>query len=429
MRWISFTGVSLALLVIAAPADGRVLVSPVGVRGPALAVNGSGATAVAWERRTRGSFAVEARVGRGTLGLGRTQRLSAKGFTPAVAVGADGTAAVQWLEFGSRGTSRVRVAVARRGRPFGAAQTIETRRANVAVAGVAVQPGGRVVAVFRRSGGSLAFAVARRGRGFGTARELTAAGPLGGASVAVDPRDGAVVVAYGTPLRTPTGAADRAFNVQAAVRTLRPGDAAFSPPVIVSGQDPAQEEPNAEAYPRAIAGPGGAGVVFAVSGQDPRRVRVALRAADGSWTPARTAGSTVAEGQFPASATAALPRGGAVVAAWLDRRYVVDRLVSSVPTATFARGGGAFAEPAAFDGGRAGGRAVAASAAGGRSFVAWVAGRSVRLTSLGADDPAFRPARTIGAGADGDVLLAGAGERAVAAWQEGDRLALATIAR
>lgn len=428
MRWMSSAGVSLVLMFVAAPADGRVLVSPSGVRGPALAINDLGATAVAWERSARGTFAVEARVGQGTLGLGRTQRLSSKGSTPAVAVGADGTAAVQWLEYGPRGQRRVRVAVARDGRPFGVPQTIETRRANVGVVGVAVQPSGRVVAVFWRSGASLAFAVAPRGRGFGAAQQLTATGSLGGASLSVDPRDGAVVVAYGTPLRKPAGDADRAFNVQAAVRTLGPADATFSAPVIVSGQDPAAEAPSAEAYPRAVAGPGGAGVVFEVAGQAPRRVRVALRAADGSWGPARTAGSTAGEGQFPASATAALPRGGAAVAAWLDQRYVVDRLVSSVPNATSARGGDAFAEPTAFDGPRPGGRAIAAAAAGSRSFVAWVAGRSLRLTSLD-EGSAFRRVRTMSTSADGDVLLAGAGERAVAAWQERDRLALTTIKR
>jgi hypothetical protein len=47
------------------------------------------------------------------------------------------------------------VAVARPGHGFGAAQVLDQRTSNMAPVGVAVQPGGRVVAIWQRGRGQL----------------------------------------------------------------------------------------------------------------------------------------------------------------------------------------------------------------------------------------------------------------------------------
>ncbi len=202
-------------LVAVAPAAQAAPVSPSQVRIPQVAVNANGRTVVAWERLTNGRFSVEARTGGAPLKLGRIHRLARQGFDPQVAVGADGTAAVMWLESGARGPRSIRVAVARPGHGFGAGQLVERRRANVGPVGVAIQPSGRVVAVWRRSSAALAYALAPRNRAFRDARRLTTIGPITSGSMALDPRDGAVLVAYGTPLTAAPLA-----NQQAGVRTL-----------------------------------------------------------------------------------------------------------------------------------------------------------------------------------------------------------------
>jgi hypothetical protein len=53
----------------------------------------------------------------------------------------------------------------------------------------------------------------------------------------------------------------------------------------------------------------------------------------------------------------------------------------------------------------------------------------VRVVRRAPGAVAFGAARTLVAAGDGDVLLAGAGTRAIAGWQQGDRLRLMNLAR
>ena len=88
--------------------------------------------------------------------------------------------------------------------------------------------------------------------------------------MALDPRDGAVVVAYGTPLvpSPPT-------NQQAAARTLSPGASEFSAPSVLSSPGNLDESSGT-----AVAGPGGVAMVFTTRAQA-LTLNVARRTADG----------------------------------------------------------------------------------------------------------------------------------------------------
>jgi hypothetical protein len=164
-------------------------------------------------------------------------------------------------------------------------------------------------------------------------------------------------------------------------------------------------------------------------------VRVARRAADGAWTAAATASATEVEGgaRFPGAVTAALPADGAIVAAWLDRRYRPgdnDRLLASVATGAIAPPGVPFAAPFALSPASGTVLDIQAVAAGPAAYLAWAtpAGGPVRVVRRAPGAVAFGAARTLAAAGDGDVLLAGAGARAIAGWQQGDRLRLAALA-
>ncbi|HUR84891.1 MAG TPA: hypothetical protein VMY78_06060 [Solirubrobacteraceae bacterium] len=411
------TAVVLTLAAAATPATAAP-VSPSQVRFPQVAVNANGTTAVAWERLTRGRFAVEARLGRAPLKLGRTRKLARQGFNPQVAVGADGTAAVMWLEQGSRGMRSVRVAVARPRHGFGTGQLVERRRANMGQVGVAVQPSGRVVAVWRRSSSELAFALAPRNRAFRKARALTAIGPITSGSMALDPRDGVVVVAYGTPLSLSPLA-----NQQAGVRTLAPAASAFSGQTVLTATGIA-----GEASPVAVAGPGGAAVASTISGDRPS-LSLARRAADGSWSaPELVADTNYGEGRFARGLKVALPADGSAVAAWANTTENfagLGGMIGSQVVASFAPRGGRFGAPRTItpEGVLHGVPSVAA--AGNEAFVASAVTHGPVLLA-GVSEQSIGVVPLTGNG-DGDVLLAAGGSHVVAIYQRDDRLRLKIV--
>ena len=409
----------IALGLSASPARAATTVSPSGVRSPVMAVDGKAGIAVAWERRVGQGFVVEARTGSGVRGLGRIHRLGA-GTGPRVAIGADGTRAVQWVDFTPRGVRRVRVAVARAGRGFGRAQVVESRRANLGTIGLAIQPDGRIVSVHRASSSTIRVAMAPPGRSFGPRRVSVRTRSVGESSITLDPRDGAVLVGYSTPARL--GAAS-----QVAVGSLPVGADSFSPPVLPSG-DPGESEESGTV----VSGPGGAAVVFRRVERETRFIRVALRRADGTWTPPRTAGSLPIreDAPFHAAETAALPSDGSLSVGWLERRYDVDRLVSEQPFAAVAEAGSESgnlpaATPLAPRALQVGGFGLAA--AGRDAYAGWaIAGRvTVALRPQGAGG--FTSTRTLSTQGDGDLVLAADGDRAYAAWQEGDRFRVTAL--
>src|SRR5689334_22598325 len=85
-----------------------IAVSPVHIRDPALAVDAHGQTVAAWTRTGSHLDEAQARIG------GRPARALGRGFDPAVAIGADGTAAVAMTVPG-KGTA---AAIARPGHDF-----------------------------------------------------------------------------------------------------------------------------------------------------------------------------------------------------------------------------------------------------------------------------------------------------------------------
>lgn len=419
MRLLIPTASVLTALAAAAPAPAAT-VSPTKVRAPQVAVNADGATVVAWERLTKRAIAIEARSGDAPLELGRSRRLSAKGHNLQAAVGTDGTKAVMWLEDGASGVRSIRVAVARPGHGFGRGRLVDRRRANMAVVGVAVQPSGRVVAVWRRSIGRLAVALARRNHGFGSARNLAAIAQLAAGAIAVDPRDGSVSVAYGTPVSNAP-----ATNQQAAARTLTLSAGTFSAPTVLSAG--ADTSPLAEAFPALASGPAGVGVAFSQSG-DPGSLNLVRRNADGTWAARERIGlANYGANTFVSGLQATLPADGSSAAAWsIDTESGgLGNVVASQTVASIAAPGSPFGQLQALTptGGRFSRPAVAS--AGDEAFVA---------TAL-AHGPVLLATRALGAGVfgtpvaltdrgDGDVLLAAAGSHVLAAYQRGDRLQL-----
>jgi hypothetical protein len=414
-------------VMVAAPASAAT-VSPVGIRSPQLAVGNTGRTVVAWERVRRRPFAIEvqARAGRAPDRLGSVLR-APRGQQPVVAAGADGTAAVGWRESGRP----PRVAIARPGRRFGRAQRVR----GIGLLALAVQPNGRVVAIGLGGKGDspdtriLRVALARRGRGFGKSRVIGSVNYLHDVSLAVDPRDGAVVLAHRTPItREPPG------GDQAAARTLAQTAASFSPPTVVSPS---------EGSAVAVSGPGGAGIAFLARDPLGEASLSLVRRTGDSWGSAeRIAAAPWAPVSSPACAhlngySATLPADGAVVASWgvliesvcggpfEDQDYREDRGVFASIAAPNSAFGGRFslARPDANFG------SPVVAAAGDEAFVAaaehnggrvWLARRAPGATSLGTP-------RTLTRSGDGDVLLAAGGAHVLVAYQRNDRLRLRIV--
>jgi hypothetical protein len=410
--------VLLATIAAAVPAEAAT-VSPTGVRFPQIAVNADGATVVAWERKTKDGFAVEARTGAGPLKLGRTQRLARIGRNPRVTIGADGTRAVQWLEDARRGARTVRVAIARPGHNFGKSRLLERRKANMATVAVAVQPNGRVVAVWSRTTGRLGFALASRNHAFGTARDLTTTGPVSASTIALDPRDGAVVLAYGTPV-----SATPPTNQQAAARTLTPSATAFSAPVVLS--DPAGLS---ESHPSVV---GGAGTGVAYTQTVPSlSLRIARRKGDGTWlAPEVVATPAYGPDVYAVGLQATLPADGSALAAWSVSTEpggggsISSRTVASIAPAPR----GAFGLPAALTPANEIYKSTAVASAGAEAFIATAKAHGpVLLATKAAGATTLGAPVTLASDGDGDVLLAAAGRHVIAAWQRDDRLRVHTV--
>lgn len=415
----------VACLAVAAPAS-AVTVSPTHVRFPQVAVDGHGRTVVAWERLTKGRFMLEARLGGSPLTLRRAQVLTRNSDGPRVAIGDDGSAAVMWTEFGDHGSRSLRVAVARPGHRFGRGQLLDHRTANVATVGLAIQPNGRVVAVWRRKGALLGYALASRGKPFRAAHDLTNFSQLSEPSVVLDRRDGAVVVAYGTPLSPapPT-------NPQAGVRTIKPAEPAFSAPTVLTGVTGSATGPLDEAHPVAVSGPAGTGVAYSIIGRT-FGLFLARRAADGSWpTRERIAPTGAVPDVFAQNLQATLPAGGSAVAAWsvvTEAPGGLGAVVSSQAVTSIAQPAAPFGPPQALTPAGATFSPPELVSAGGEAFVASARKDGpVLVARRPAGAAAFaRPAALTDKG-DGDVVLAAGGSRVVAGYQQGDRLMLRVL--
>jgi hypothetical protein len=415
---------AFAALAATTPATAATI-SPTHVRFPQVAVNSHGRTVVAWERLSHGAFSVEARIGDGVERLGRTVRLAAKGYAPRVAVGSDGTVAVQWTQPGPGRDVRILVAIARPGHGLAAPQTVEQRKGLVAPVGVAVQPNGRVVAIWRRSARRIAVALARPGHRFDTGKTLAAIGPLDGGALTIDPRDGTVVVPYGTPLGTTPS-----VNQQAAVVTLSPTAAAFSSPIVLSATGPGSGAFN-EARPVAVSGPGGAAVAYTVSA-DPGSLSIARRDADGSWRTRELIETAPAvEDVFAEGLQATIAADGSAVAAWSVVQEASNGLggnLGSQTVASIAGRAAGFGAPISLTPAGAKFGFPSITAAGDEVFVAsaeehgrvLLSTRAAGATSFGA------PVRITSEG-DGDALLAAAGRHVVLAYQQADRLHLKVV--
>jgi hypothetical protein len=121
---------------------------------------------------------------------------------------------------------------------------------------------------------------------------------------------------------------------------------------------------------------------------------------------------------------AALPADGAVLAAWAERGSR-----SSIPSAAIAPAGLPFAATRTL-GPPSAVTPVQALAAGAAAWIAWSSPRGgpVRIVGRAPGASRFGAPRALAAAGDGDILLAAARERAIAAWQPGDRLRLTALA-
>jgi hypothetical protein len=410
-----------AALATAAPAPAATI-SRAGVRFARLAVNADGATVVAWERASRGAFGIEAREGARPGALARTQRLSPKGYQPLVAVGDDGTKAVMWIEPGARGTNTVRAAIARPGHRFGTPRTVRRQVANLSPIAVAVQPTGRVVAIWSR-GRTAAAALARRGHAFGRPQSL---GATSGTDVVSDPRDGSVIVQQGPSLILP-GATQPGD-----VRTLSPAASSFSAPLPGPSTGAALASLSGLG-PVLVAGPGGVAAVATAMTNDATAIVFTRRAADGTWAPpALVATIPFVEATFVEGVTAALPADGSAVVAWSLVTEVPSGLGGNLGSQTFASVAGpsaAFGATQPLTAGaphRFGFPSVAA--AGDEAFVASAEPHgSVVVSSRTAGATTLAPPATLTSSGDGDVVLAAGGRNVVAVYQRQDRLRLKIV--
>jgi hypothetical protein len=290
----------------------------------------------------------------------------------------------------------------------------------VSPAGVAVQPNGRVVAAFRPKPTRLAFALAPRNRRFAHNRSLGIAGSTRDTAIALDPRDGAVVLAAGTP-----PSATPPTNQQAAVRVLPMTSVHFSAPIVLS--DPSGL---AEARPVVVSGSGGTGVAYTQTASS-TTLNLVRRNADGTWAPReRIASPAYGEDVFAVGLRATLPADGSALAAWtIDTETgglggsIGKQTVWSVAPPSAAFGAPVPMTPA---GERYGATAVAS--AGSDAFLATAEAHGpVILAMRSAGSSTLGPPRLLTSDGDGDVLLAAAGSHVVAAWQQHDRLRILTV--
>jgi hypothetical protein len=386
---LAVLAVAAVVLPVPAAARAALAVSPTRVSSPAVAVGAGGDTVVAWARVLRKRVVIEARAGREPDSLGPVQRFTA-GSGPRVAVGADGSAAMIWVERG--GT--LRAALARPGRRFGAARAIGTAHHT---AGVAIQPSGRVVVAWSDKANRLRVATASRTGSFGAPHTLGRVG-FEAPTIALDPRDGTVVLAYPTNDK----------SSRAAVTTLAADASTFTAPVQFTTSDVSAAT--------AIAGPGGEAVAITAGG-----LQLARRGADGQWAPPEPLASSPdnAGTQFPAflsSPTAALLADGSAIGVWWLQVPATDASAELLTGEVYAAG--QLLTPAD-------GIATPPSvvAIGDEAFIASaVDDGPVDLFTLPAG-----ATTTLSPKSEGDVHLAASGTHVLAAFLHNDRLNLTVI--
>ena len=369
---------------------------------PAVAVNEGGKTLVAWMgERTRGGARVIVRRGAN----GAKQVLSGRpAGEPVAALGPDGSAAVMWSRDGEHGRRFLEVAVAPPGGRFGRPQRLVSVVANISAWNV-MAAGGRFVAVWWQGvpGHDHAIRYAKtNGARFGALQTLAAVNDCCTVSSAADGA-GNVVATWTTP-----------DDGQAAAAALAPGTERFGPVQPVSA-----DTRFLPWYPRAFGGPGGAAVAYG-------RTLVRLGADGRFGTPVEAAGED-GRSELTTSVTA-LPQGNQPVLAWSltrTRNAEDETVVGGRVDATPQQADGSLSEPVALsrnadypDGGLTG---VATRTA---AVLLWAHG--LRLRYVVHTGQGFAPARTLSIATDA-VVMAAAGDHAVAAWLTGRRLRVARL--
>jgi hypothetical protein len=303
---------------VAAPPAEVVLSGP-GARPanePAVDVDAERRTVVAWTQVGRGRSGLDLVVRRGVADgpFGAPRRVARRAFSPSVAAGPDGGAAVLWEHIAPRGgVRRLKVAVARGAGQFGAPQTLLTVRANVTDYRVLPIAGGRYLAIWwqgdpRTGRHPVRYAISSGdAMRFGAVQTLTAdTGPLSGVSAAVAP-DGSVLAGWGTPLT-------RTRNQQAARAVLAPGASRFGPAQRIEAvhADEGAETVDIDT----VGGPGGTALTWFEAGRLPALLRAAFGAPDAAPVTlveldSRDLGRASAEGP-----ELALPASGEPLTVW-----------------------------------------------------------------------------------------------------------------
>jgi hypothetical protein len=376
---------------------------------PAVAVDESGRTLVAWSERGR------ILVRRGAAGATQVVSRARYALDPAVALAADGSSAVLWTRFGKHGRRTLEAATAPPDGRFGRPQRLVSVVANV-IAEQVLASGGRFAAVWWQGvpghDHAVRYAVTDKGR-FGALRTLARVDGNGTVSAAASP-GGEVVASWLTPYTADAGS-------QAAAAVLAPGADRFGPAQVVSA-DTERSMPGSSADPRSFAGPGGVALGYVVSGELPWQLRVATPGADGRFV-ARTvttvdqneAGTRSVDGPLLAR-----PAAGAAVAAWSVTRAAGgedEDAVDGRVDAAVEQPDGTFSAPVHLTpAGEFPSWSVAAAATRTAAVVVWPTGPYDRERLRYAAGAPFGPARTLATGAVRGVTLASAGDRAVAAW-------------
>lgn len=360
---------------------------------PALAIDEQGRRLVAWVAHRR---VVALR------STGRPRAISGRGAgVPSLALAPDGSAAALWTRELTRGRKVLELSIAPRGGRFGRPRRLADVHGTIDASVFAA--GGRFVALWRDH--AIRYAV-----GSGPVTKLADSDIDSNLSAAAGP-SGELVATWRTPF---------SGGVQAMTATLPPGASAFGTPSEV----PDFPDDGGTSAPLAFGGPGGTALSFVPSGR-PWKLQVIL---------AGGAPQTVASVRSNHAATTAvdgpdiaLPQTGAV-AAWAvtQTKFEGDVPVAGRVDAAVRQPDGSFAPPVRLTPGREfpkSGISVAATRAA--AVVLWQAGKRLRYVVHSGDR--WARVRSFARASDSDLAVAAAGDHAIAGWQSGTTVKIATL--
>jgi len=400
---------------------------------PAVAVNASGDSVVAWNTQLRGrvNLRIDVRRGGPSGRLGRVQRVG-EGAFPQVSIAPDGTAAVMWD--GARpgnGRSLLLGSIAPPGMPFGRPQRLLLVKASVPGFSV-VATDERIIAVWGQGvphhQPAVRYAIAVHDHRFGPVETVGPSyeGSLDGAgSDAADD----VIVSYEAP---PSASTEDAYPAAA---VLPVGASSFRAPEALAsslvGQNPFAEDEGKDFGD----GPGGIAIGLTAGATTTTLISTTLG-------PGLSFSPPVPVGEVPnpppnlttySGPVLALPAKGGQIAAWTVGRWSSAQSQSPVTGSLMVSSEqpeGSFSAPVSLSRPATLSQYPVAAATDDTAIVAWGEGQFERehlVYSVRAAGGSFTSPRGLARGVLRQPAIAGAGTHSVIAWIAGARLQMAVL--